>query len=200
MTTWPESVDPPRGAVRRFHDPAGTSDARPLPHWWPDGDRPLVYITFGSVAAQVPPAAVVYPKALEAAAGLDARVLLTLGVGAEVELGEVPPNVHIEKWVPQQDVLPHAAAVVGHGGAGTTLGALGAGVPQVVVPLFADQPANAARIAIAGAGVAASIDGIGAAIEHVLADDSYRSAARRVADEMRRLASVDEFVRDCATS
>ena len=43
--------------------------------------------------------------------------------------------------------------MVGHGGFGTTLGALLAGVPQVVVPLFADQPSNAERIAAIGAGL-----------------------------------------------
>ena len=40
-----------------------------------------------------------------------------------------------------------------HGGSGTTLGALAAGLPLVIVPLFADQPANAKRVAEVGAGL-----------------------------------------------
>ena len=49
--------------------------------------------------------------------------------------------------------MPHAAAVVGHGGFGTTMMALAAGVPQVVVPLFAfDQTINAERVAASAPG------------------------------------------------
>lgn len=194
LSCWPESLDPATAPVQRFRDPATEAEPQPLPDWWPGDERPLVYVTFGSVTAQFPPAAVVYGKAIEAVADLDARVLLTVGVAAEVELDGVSPNVHVEKWVPQADVLGHAAAVVGHGGSGTTLGALAAGVPLVVVPLFADQPWNAARTAVVGAGVVAPMDGIRAGIERVLADGSYRAAAGRVADELRGYPPVDDYV------
>ena len=50
--------------------------------------------------------------------------------------------------------MPHAAAMVAHGGAGTTLAALTAGVPLVLLPLSADQPINARRVAELGAGLA----------------------------------------------
>ncbi|HEU5263782.1 MAG TPA: nucleotide disphospho-sugar-binding domain-containing protein, partial [Gaiellaceae bacterium] len=95
-------------------------------------------------------------------------------------------------------VLGHAAAVVGHGGAGTTLGALAAGVPLVVVPLFADQPWNAARVAAVGAGIVAPVDGIRAAVERVLGEESYAAAERRVAAEMREHPHVDEYVAERA--
>jgi UDP:flavonoid glycosyltransferase YjiC (YdhE family) len=134
----------------------------------------------------------VYRKALDAVADLPVRVLLT-GT-RDVDLGPVPGNVRVEQWVPQTDVFDHAVAVVGHGGSGTTLGALGAGLPQVIVPLFADQPHNATRVAGVGAGVIASLDGIRSAIERVLEDDGYRAAAGRIADEMRALPPVDEFL------
>ena len=115
--------------------------------------------------------------------------------------------MHVERWVPQDDVLAHAAAIVGHGGSGTTLGALAAGVPQVVVPLFADQPFNAERVAEAGAGLAVDNDdwtqsatraltaedaaAIRQALEAVLGDASYRAAAARLAAEMRGLPPVE---------
>ena len=98
----------------------------PIPDWWPGDERPLVYVGFGSVAATFPPAVQVYTSALEAVAELPIRVLLSTG-GNEVELGEVPPNVRVESWVSEPDVLPHAAAMVGHGGGGTTLSAMSAG-------------------------------------------------------------------------
>jgi len=51
--------------------------------------------------------------------------------------------VHVEAWVPQADALAAATVVVCHGGSGTTFGTLAAGLPLVIVPMFADQPANA---------------------------------------------------------
>jgi hypothetical protein len=192
LTFWPESADYGAIPAYRFSDPAADVAGASLPDWWPGDERPLVYVTFGSVSASFPPAAVAYPKALEAVAGLEARVLLT--TGAELDLSPAPANVHVERWVAQADVLGGAAVVVAHGGSGTTLGALGAGVPLVVTPLFADQPFNAARVAIVGAGVVSSLDGIRRSVERILADDAFRTGAQRIADEMRRQRPIDEFL------
>jgi UDP:flavonoid glycosyltransferase YjiC (YdhE family) len=105
--------------------------------------------------------------------------------------------VRVERWIANEaDVVAQAAVVVSHGGFGTTLGVLTAGTPLVVVPLFGDQPQNAVRVAAAGAGVVASVAGIRAAVERVLGDDSYRTTARRIADEMRSLPPVDDFYSD----
>ena len=115
-------------------------------------------MTFGSVTAgaHLPYFPALYRSAIDALAPLPVRVLLTIGDRRDHdELGPLPPNVHVEEWVAQEAVAPHAAAIVGHGGHGTTLGALAHGVPLVVVPLFSvDQWANAAAVARTGAGVA----------------------------------------------
>jgi MGT family glycosyltransferase len=137
--------------------------------------------------------AAAYRLALDAVAELPVRVLLT---GArDLDLGVVPPNVHVEAWVPQADVLAYASAVICHGGSGTTLGALAAGLPLVVVPLFADQPYNATRIASVGAGVVVSLERIRGGLERVLADDRYRRTTEAIAAEMRSLPPTDEFLR-----
>jgi MGT family glycosyltransferase len=170
-----------------------------------------VYVTFCSVAGGLPNALAVYRAALDALAGLPARVLLTIGDALDVgALGPVPENTHIEAWVPQADVLADATLVVAHGGSGTTFGTLAAGVPLVIVPLFADQLVNAERAAAAGAALVVEPDreterGMGtlgpqhaprlrAAIEIVLADPSYARAAGRIADEMARLPSIDDLL------
>jgi len=194
VTCFPEIFDPAPFVVRRFRDPAADVPPKPLPDWWPGDDRPLVYMTFGSVAAAFPAAAAVYRQALEVLGELPVRALLT--VGRELELGDVPSNVHVEQWVPQADVLAHAALVICHGGSGTTLGALAAGRPLVVLPLFADQPFDAARAGIVGVGMVASVDTLRRAVESVLADGSFAAAAARVAREMRKLPPVDEFLHD----
>jgi UDP:flavonoid glycosyltransferase YjiC (YdhE family) len=193
VTCFPETVDPSLFPLTRVRHPATEVTPEPLADWWPGDERPLVYVSFGSVAATFPAASQVYRSALDAVASLDARIVLTTG-GNEIELGDVPDNVHVESWVQEPDVLGAASAAVGHGGSGTTLSALAAGRPLVVVPLFGDQPTNAVRVAAAGAGVVATIDGIGRAIERVLERDEYRAAAARIADEMRALPPVEAFL------
>jgi len=189
--------------THRFHDPAWEQPPGELPDWWPGReDQPLVYVTFGSVAGSFPQALPVYGVALQAVADLPVRVLLTVGRDLDPDaLPDAPDNVRVERWVPQQDVLGHATAAVVHGGSGSTLGAIAAGVPLVVVPLFADQPQNARRVAEVGAGLAvepnrddvpATVRPLREAIETVLAEGSYRERAGRLADELRAQPRVDD--------
>jgi UDP:flavonoid glycosyltransferase YjiC (YdhE family) len=192
LSRFPASLDPSRFAdTRRFSDP-GSSRHDALPDWWGGSTAPLVYVSFGTVLGHMTMAAVVYRTAIEAVASLDVRVLLTVGHRFEVaSLEPLPDNVHVERWVEQSAVLAEAALVVSHGGSGTTFGALAAGLPVVVVPLFADQRANAARIADAAVGLVVD-DATGAsaatrlrtAIEAVRTGTSYRDSARRVSAEM----------------
>jgi UDP:flavonoid glycosyltransferase YjiC (YdhE family) len=90
--------------------------------------------------------------------------------------------------------------VVCHGGSGSTLGALAAGVPIVVVPLFADYPYNAQRVAAVGAGVAVAPDShaIRDGLARVLANESYRAAAESLAAEMRLNPPADAAVETLA--
>lgn len=96
--------------------------------------------------------------------------------------------------------MPLASAVIGHGGFGTTMMALAAGVPQVVVPLFAlDQTVNAERVAAVGAGVhvdggTAAVTAVPAALSQVLTDPSYRRAAERVATDIAAMSDVSAAV------
>jgi UDP:flavonoid glycosyltransferase YjiC (YdhE family) len=194
LSRFPPSLDPsPWPDTRRYLTPAAVAKA--LPDWWPADQRPLVYVTFGSVTRHLPEAAGVYRVALAAAAELPARVLVT-GWKAERR-----GHVRVEAWVPQADVLPHAAVVVCHGGTSTTLGALAAGVPLVVCPLFADQAANGRLVEAAGCGITLGpdtpsalrtltqedVEPLRAAVERVLGDPAYRRAAERVAAELRAL-------------
>jgi UDP:flavonoid glycosyltransferase YjiC (YdhE family) len=161
-------------------------------------DRPLVYITFGTLAGGAPEGAAVFRVALEAVAQLPVRALFTTGRGVDIgTLGTIPANVHVEAFVPQRDVLPRVAAVVCHGGSGTVLGTLAAGVPMVVVPLFADQEHNAQRVAAVGAGIAApgaDASTLRAAIERLLAEATFRTGARRLAAEIAALPTVERAV------
>ncbi len=188
------------GPVHRFHDDALTSAGGVLPPAWGDPSLPLVYVSFGSVAAGQPGSASLYVAVLAALADQPVRVLLTTGQRMDpADLGPVPANARVERWWPQRDVMPHAAAVVGHGGFGTTMAALAGGVPQVVVPLFStDQRANAEHVAAIGAGLhlggPEAVGDLPAAVASLLGDPAYRTAARAVADEMAALPPVAEAV------
>lgn len=187
-------------ATRRFRDAADEEQAAALPDWWGGSTDPLVYVSFGSVAASIGLFPSLYEGVMGAVADLPVRVLLTVGdAGDPVALSPVPANVHVEKWWPQSAVMPHASAMVGHGGLGTTLAGLAAGVPMVVVPLFADQPHNAARVEAIGAGVVleggpAAVGGLAGAIRQVLGGDWYRAGARRVAQEIASLPPASKAV------
>ncbi|WKX71689.1 nucleotide disphospho-sugar-binding domain-containing protein [Streptomyces sp. XD-27] len=95
--------------------------------------------------------------------------------------------------VPHALLFPRAAAVVHHAGAGTTAAALRAGVPSVPVPVTADQPFWARRVAALGAGTepipyrALTADRLAEALRQAVHDGAYReraaSAARRMAAE-----------------
>ena len=85
----PAGVDPSPFPLTRYRHPATEVTPVPLPDWWPNDERPIVYVSFGSVAATFPPAAQIYAAALAAAAQLPVRVLLTLG-GNELDLGDLP--------------------------------------------------------------------------------------------------------------
>ena len=113
----------------------------------------------------------------------------------------------MHRWIDQSEVLDQATLIVNHGGYGTVLGCLAAGAPQVVLPLFADQPMNAARVHALGAGIAlhggripdpgralASVPDIALAVVRVLGESSYTGAAENVAAEIQALPTVDEAI------
>lgn len=150
-------------------------------------DRPWVHATEGTAQYQE-------PFLLRAAARGLARqpfeVILTTGQAtrdpAALGLTELPANVHVERWVSHQDLLPRCAALVTTGGAATVLASLAAGVPLVVVPTFWDKSDNAQRVAEAGVGLRLSPkrctpEALRAAVTRLIEEPSFRENARRMA-------------------
>ena len=178
LTCAPRSLDTGDSDVLRFRLPTAERI-----------DASLVYVSLGSEVRDPEPVR----AAAHALADVPKRVLVTTGNRVDpAALGPLPANVHAERWVPQATVMPHAAAMVGHGGSGGTLAALAAGVPLALTPLFVDGPANAERVAALGAGIVAT--DVGAAVHELLGEPSYRAAAERVAEEIRALPPVEAAV------
>ena len=106
------------------------------------GPRPI-YIGFGSMTGNDPER--LTRIALEAIARSGQRAVLLSG-WAGLAAGDVPPNVLKLDSAPHSWLFPRMAAIVHHGGVGTTHEALRSGRPQVVVPFFGDQPFWADRV------------------------------------------------------
>jgi UDP:flavonoid glycosyltransferase YjiC (YdhE family) len=202
LTAVPAILDGrPAGRLHRYREGAACTPAGTLPDSWGEPAHPLVYVTFGSVTGSQSRFAGLYRAVLDALADQPVRVLLTTGHGLDpAELRPVPDNARVERWWVQADVMPHAAAVVGHGGFGTTMGAIAAGVPQVIMPLFSlDQRLNADHVEAVGAGLALrsgpdDVSRIPAAVRVLLAGTSYRDAARQVASQIAKLPPVTDMV------
>jgi UDP:flavonoid glycosyltransferase YjiC (YdhE family) len=199
LTFWPLSLEDPAGGALphtlRFRDPRWDESVSKLAHDWGDRADPLIYVTFGTVTGTLEMASQVYKTAIQAIRGLPVRALLSAGRAD----GEPPPvkpgseNLRVESWVNEPDVVAHCAAVVCHGGSGSILTAAAAGVPLVIAPLFGDQHANARRVCAFGAATRAELeaDSIRQAILRVVHDDTYRSRAGVLAEEMRAQASCE---------
>lgn len=165
-----------------------------------DVGRPLVYLTFGTKFTK--PA--LLRQVIGGLGGLPADVLVAVAAQVPMqEIGELPPNVVLQRWVPQDDVLPHVDLVVSHGGSGTVLGALANGLPQLMLPQGADQFSNARAVVEAGAGRQLlpgqlTPDAVQAQAGALLADSSARLAATLLAREIATLpaprAVVDQLV------
>lgn len=154
--------------------------------WPPDDPRPLVVVSLSTLGQGGAP---VLQRVLTALAPLAVRALVTVGPFAAADF-HVPPNTVLERFVPHASVLPWAAAMITHCGMGGMTKALAHGVPVVCLPLMADQPDNAARAVARGAGIRlkrdASPDQIRAALQHILAEPRFGTAARRLAAVLAR--------------
>lgn len=164
---------------------------------WAGADqRPLVLVSLSSTVMDQEG---LLQRAADALAQLPVRALVTTGPAVDPAVIRAPPNVSVRRWARHADVLLYCSAVVTHGGHGTVIKALAAGVPLVVAPLGRDQPDNAARVIHAGAGLrvrrTADIATLRRVIARVLDDHRYQVAARRMA-EVLAAERDDELVVD----
>jgi rhamnosyltransferase subunit B len=109
--------------------------------------RPVVF-TFGTGMAH---AAGLFAACAQACRIVGRRGVFLTRYGGQVP-SPLPPWVRHARFAPLTELLPRCAAIVHHGGVGTTAAALAAGVPQLLLPNGFDQFDNAARVRRLGAG------------------------------------------------
>lgn len=149
-----------------------------------EAGAPPVYLGFGSISAPADLARVM----IESARALGRRAILSRG-WAELDLIDDKPDCLAIGEVNQQALFKRVAAVVHHGGAGTTHAAARAGVPQVVIPQHYDQPYWAQRVQELGIGTAhvsrlPTVESLTEALARAL-DPAVADRARTVAQRIR---------------
>jgi len=132
----------------------------------------------------------------------DLPINLIVTVGRHIdpsEFGLQPSNVQVERHIPQSLVLPHCDLVVSHGGSGSVIGALAAGLPSLLIPLGADQPQNAERCSQLGVArvldVGVTPEAVRTSAAEILDDPAYRRNAERLRDEIAALPEPAHAVR-----
>jgi UDP:flavonoid glycosyltransferase YjiC (YdhE family) len=137
---------------------------------------------------------------LDGLEALDVDIVATVGHDIDpAALGARLPSTRVARYVPMTPLLAGASLLVFHGGSGTMLAALAAGVPLIVLPIAADQPENADRCRDAGVGRILEAgergaDAVRSAATEVLGDPAYAAASARVRDEISAMPAPAEVL------
>jgi sterol 3beta-glucosyltransferase len=159
-----------------------------------DAGPPPIYVGFGSMGDVMP--AGVTQKVLAALKKAGQRGVLLVGREGRHQR----EDVHFVDDVPHGWLFPQMAAVLHHGGAGTTAAGLRAGVPSIVMPLAGDQHAWAGRVTALGVGLRhASLtrlttDGLARAIDAAVNDQAMRARAGALGEKIRAEDGVGRAV------
>lgn len=177
----------------------------PAEDWSPPADLvrfleagpPPVYVGFGSMANR--DAEAMSLQVLAALQSTGQRGVLFRGWGG-LSTTEVPDTVLLIDPVPHSWLFPRMAAVVHHGGVGTTAAGLRAGIPTIIVPHIVDQFFWGKRVAKLGVGVDPiprkkfSAQKLAAAIEQAVTDPEIRDRARDLGKKIRAEDGVRQAV------
>ncbi|MET0458499.1 MAG: glycosyltransferase [Ilumatobacteraceae bacterium] len=161
----------------------------------PAGTDPLVLVSLSSTFQDHE---ATLQRIVDAMGTLRVRAVVTTGPAIDPSSITAAPNVTVVAAAPHRQVLAEAAAIVTHGGHGTVVKALAAGVPLVVLPHGRDQADNAVRVSTRRAGVTlkrtARPAAIADAVRKVLDDPGYRDAAGRLGAAIRSDAAGSALV------
>jgi UDP:flavonoid glycosyltransferase YjiC (YdhE family) len=162
-----------------------------------EGEKP-VYIGFGSMRVKKPEATT--RLVLEAVRRSGKRTVLLSG-WAGMSMSDLPKNVFLLNYAPHRWLFPQTAAVIHHGGAGTTAAGLAAGVPTIVVPILADQPFWARRVYELGVGTKPiphaklTVDELAAAIDEATSNRALQDKAAELGKKIMAEDGLAETVK-----
>ncbi|XP_050195429.1 UDP-glucuronosyltransferase 1-6-like isoform X1 [Myiozetetes cayanensis] len=148
------------------------------------GEHGIVVFSLGSMVSEIPP-----KKAMEIADALGTVPQTVLWRYTGPTPPNLPKNVKLVKWLPQNDLLAHpkTRAFITHGGSHGVYEGICNAVPMVLMPLFGDQMDNAKRVESRGAGLTLNIlemtsQDISTALKAVINDKKYKENIQRLSD------------------
>ena len=160
--------------------------------------RPLVYISLGTVINDRPD---FYSRCIEALKDQDADILISCGNVIDIgALGVLPDNVKVYPYVDQPGILSRADVFITHCGMNSVSESLYMATPPVLYPQTSEQRAVARRTIEIGAGLMLtddSVKGIRSAVQEVLNNASYSTAAKACSEDFRSCigtAGAAEFI------
>jgi rhamnosyltransferase subunit B len=190
---WPQPML--RGSFPLFEPPGPAKLPAAVLAFLAGGTAPVV-VTLGTFQRH---GGAMLRQVVQAARALGRR---TVVLAADREQLALPPAADLlwQPYLPLQQLLPHSAALVHHGGIGTTAEALRAGVPQLVLPWAFDQFDNAMRVQALGVGLALParrlrIDPLQGALRQLLASSAMAGACRHAAQRLHADPGLDELCR-----
>jgi sterol 3beta-glucosyltransferase len=168
----------------------------PSPEWCPPAELvafleagpPPVYVGFGSMGSRNPEA--MADLVLESLRRTGQRGVLSSGWGG-LTTNDLPDSVFMVGSIPHAWLFSRMAAIVHHGGAGTTAAALSAGVPSIVTPVMGDQSFWARRVSDLGVGPKSvprrklTVERLTWAIESAISDDTIRAKSATLGEQIR---------------
>jgi len=167
--------------------PAGWEPPVDLMNFLQSGPPPI-YIGFGSIPNSRPEKTA--DLVLQALARTGQRGVLSSGWGG-LKKEYLPETVFMIGSMPHSWLFPKMAAVVHHGGAGTTAAGLWAGIPAIVTPFFGDQPFWGKRVHALGVGPRPiprkrlTLDRLVESIRCVVSDKAIQQKAARLGERIR---------------
>ena len=160
--------------------------------------RPI-YISLGTVFNQ---AIDFYKLCFEAFGNSNHTVVMSIGKQTPlIDLGEIPQNFIVKKYVPQTEVLKYSKLFITHGGMNSTNEGLYYGVPLIVIPQSADQPIIAGQVANIGAVIKLKMQDLTAnqlreAADHVLNDPSFHKAVSNIRESIQKSGGYHQAVNE----
>jgi vancomycin aglycone glucosyltransferase len=184
LAPWPDSADPSVFQTGAWILPDNRALSAELDTFL-DAGEPPVYFGFGSMHAPQELSQVM----MQTARALGRRAIVSRG-WADLSLVDDEPDCLVVGEVNLQELFKRVAAVVHHGGAGTTTLAALAGAPQVVIPQVYDQHYHAQRVHRLGIGTGhapgtPTIDSLTSALKRTLQPD-VAARAHAIATAVRR--------------